>query len=499
MTTRILGKFFSRAFKGLSLLTSIVLIVSCGGGGGGGTTVGGGGIGGTGSVASVGVVTAIASVEVNGVKFSCVGATVTTDDGNTAPSGIDDSCVISKGKGQLREGMVVVVKGNTVAGKFIAQTVTAQSNVTGPAVNIDVTGQTFTVLNQFIDVDDSTRFEINGAPAINGSNVLSALKQLGSPVVRVSGLPNAQGRILATLVETKNILNGEFEVRGKVTLSGATTFSIGNLNVHLSQAAPTVGTCVEAKGIFDDVNNLNSATFKNDDDCGGSVSGNFEQGKVEGIVSGVTTTPPTTGIKFKVGNQDVVIDGTTRISGGAAVNILNGVKVEAEGQIASDVLTATKLTIKSNGNSVRIEGLVDGPATGDTFNILGIAVKVTAATEFDSDISLDMIVAGNSLRIEGGKSGATQVTATKISNSSGGGGGSRTELRGPLDADPVIPTITILGVNINTTDAKFQNSAGSGSDSTNFFQNTKMDNIVKVRGNESPPNQIQATEIENED
>ena len=496
MTTRILRNFLSPLFKGLCLLTSSLLIASCGGGGGGGTTVGGGGIGGTGSVASVGVATAVASVTVNGVTYSCIGATVVVDDSSTPPSGSDDSCVKSQGNGQLRPGMVVVVKGNKDAsGNFVATTVTAQSNVTGPATSIDTILQSFTVLSQFIDVDDNTRIELNGAKStgVAGLTALAALP--ANTVVQVSGLPNNQGRILATFVETKTRAISEFEVKGVVSNATSTGFNIGALNVVLNnQAAQANGQCVEAKGSFSG-GTLTLSSIKNDNDCSGSVSGSFSQAQVEGIVSGVTTPPPT---DFLVAGQSVKIDANTVFSGGTALDLINGVKVEAEGSITNGVLLAKKLTIKSNG--VRIEGRPDAAATGNSFTILGITVKVVAATEFGSGISLGSIGPGASVRIEGSKSGAKQVTASKITNGSGGGGGTRTELRGPLDTDAVDPNMTILGVPITvTSSATFKHQTGTSISRSAFFAAAKANNVVKARGSESPDNNISATEVEIED
>ena len=494
MTTRILGNFLSPAFKGLCLLASTLLVASCGGGGGGGgTTVGGGGIGGTGSVASVGVVSAVASVTVNGVTYSCKGATVTVDDNITAPSGSDDSCVTSQNNGQLRPGMVVVVTGSKDAnGVLTASTVKAQSNVIGPAVNISITGQTFSVLSQSIDVDDNTRFELSGKfTGVRGLTALAALP--ANTVVQVSGLPNNQGRILATFVEIKSAIpNGPFEVRGMVSNSTASGFTIGNLNVVLNnQTQPADGQCVEAKGTLSG-GTLILATLKNDDDCSGSVSGSFEQAQVEGIVSGVTVTPPT---GFTVASQSVTIDGSTQFFGGTAVDVLNGVKVEAEGSITNGVLLAKKLTIESNG--VRIKnGLADAPASVNTFTILGITVKVVDATELNG-ITLGTIAAGTSLEVEGSKTGNTQMTATKIKPAGGGGG--KTELRGPLDANPLSPNMTILGVPINAAGATFQDLAGNSISSTTFFATAIANDIVKAKGSENPNNAILATEVELED
>ena len=134
----------------------------------------------------------------------------------------------------------------------------------------------------------------------------------------------------------------------------------------------------------------------------------------------------------------------------------------------------------------------------NTFTILGITVKVVAATELGSGVT---IAAGSSLKIEGTKSGDTQVTATKISSGSGGGGGgggggNKTKLRGPLDqdADQVNKTMRILGVPINATGAIFTNSTSAA-----FFAAAKKDKIIKASGTESPPNAILAEEVEFDD
>ena len=149
---------------------------------------------------------------------------------------------------------------------------------------------------------------------------------------------------------------------------------------------------------------------------------------------------------------------------------------------------------------MRIEGRPDAAATGNSFTILGITVKVVAATEFNGSISLGNIGPGASIRIEGSKTGAKQVTASKITNGSGGGGGTRTELRGPLDTDAVDPNMTILGVPINvTSSATFKSQAGTSISRSAFFAAAKANNVVKARGSESPDNNISATEVEIED
>ena len=194
------------------------------------------------------------------------------------------------------------------------------------------------------------------------------------------------------------------------------------------------------------------------------------------------------GTQFNVGSQKVTTTGSTTYEGGTSADLLDGVKVEAEGSTTNGTLIATKVKIKSNG--VRIEGAADTGLFGGSFTILGITVKVVTATEN----SLGTITPGTRLRLEGSKSGATQVTAAKISNASGGGG-TRAEIRGPLDANPASPNFTILGAQVQTSGSTQFNGSTSGSMA--FFANTKKDQIVKARGNQTN-NVIAADEVENE-
>ena len=128
---------------------------------------------------------------------------------------------------------------------------------------------------------------------------------------------------------------------------------------------------------------------------------------------------------------------------------------------------------------------------GGGFTILGITVKVVTATEN----SVGPIAAGMRLRLEGSKSGATQVTAAKIDGASG----SDTELRGPLDANPASPSFAILGVQVQTTGSTQFNESSGAAASNAFFNNTIKDQIVKARGTPGGPTTLNATEVKNED
>ena len=141
---------------------------------------------------------------------------------------------------------------------------------------------------------------------------------------------------------------------------------------------------------------------------------------------------------------------------------------------------------------MRIEGVTDSALPGGGFTILGITVKVVTATEN----SLGPITAGMRLRLEGSKSGPTEVTAAKIDGASG----SDTELRGPLDANPASPSFAILGVQVQTIPGTTQfNGTSSTAAADSFFNNTIKDKIVKARGTPGSTTTLNATEVKNED
>ena len=328
------------------LVTFMLALAGCGGGGGGGGTVVGGGIGGTGAV---GTVSAIGSVTVNGLTYSCFGAVVTSDDG-TIDQGSGDNCVEAERTGQLSVGAVVTITGTRDAnGNLTATTVSISRNVLGPVANKDLAGLSFTVLNQRVIVSETTRFKI-GSPKseLSGTEGITNLKN--GDTVEVSGFRNANGDILASLVEAKIAASGEFELKGYVDGSAA-ALTIAKVSIDLNgQPAPTNGACVEAKGSFDGSVFKLTDLLKPDDDCnGGSVSGNLVQAKVEGVINGFVSAT-----EFNVGNQKVTTTATTRYIGGSAADLLNGVKVEVEGATTNGTLIARTVQIKSNG--VRIEG-----------------------------------------------------------------------------------------------------------------------------------------------
>jgi hypothetical protein len=478
-------------------ISSALIVAACGGGGGGGGSAGNG-VGGTGAVAS-GTVSAIGSVLVNGVKFSCVGANVANDDG-TIDQGAGDNCVAANGRGLLQRGMQVTVTGsiddNGTSGT--ATSVAIRSEVTGPirAGSINKTENTFVVLGKTVKVDEDTLFDINDSNT-TGTGGLDRISE--GMFVEVHGLPDGAGAIQATRVEDKagiGINQGKVEIKGVVATvsSGTNSFTIGGIAINIGTfTLPTVGACVEIHGTLDGSGNITlTRAAKGDDDCNGFSSSSASKAEVEGIVNGFQSASD-----FKVGNQKVTTDANTVYRGGIVDDIADGLKVEVEGPITNGVLLARKAVFKT---SVKIRARADSAASAGTFAVLGITVKTNSQTRIDGS----QIAAGDQVEVRGYKSGAKTVTALRLRNrSSGGGGGgggggsSDAELQGPVESKTPSTGFTILGVPVSVGTARFKD----GLSATDFFDDNKtpLNTIVKAKGAESPDNAISADEIEIED
>ena len=463
------------------LFSLSLLLAACGGGGSGGG--GGGSTTGT-PAAAIGTVEKIGSVKVNGVTFDCLNATVTYDDGVVDAGG--DRCIEAQLRGELDDSMHVVVNGKVnddgVSGS--ASSVRVKHRFKGPVGSIDTTAQTFTILGQTIQIDDSTVFKIGSGPKTTGVVGLSSL--VVNSLVKVNGVAGPNGTFLATYVKTKSDSSGDSnEVKGIIT--SIAPIQIGTLIIVLNgQTSPVLGACVEAEGtLLGNILNVKPGPsgFKLDDDCNGDkLPNDITKAEVEGVISGFDGVDD---VEFKVGGQAVSISNTTtfRPAGTSAADLANGVKVEAEGSVVGGVLLARKIHIKKNG--VRIEALADTAVTGNSFTILGIEVLTNV-------LSFGSIVPGSGLRVEGFKSGDRQITATRIESRPIGA--NDVTIRGPLDANPLDPGFTILGIPVTVgAGTQFEDTTR-----TDFFANATANTIVKAKGTETN-NTLAAREVELED
>lgn len=410
-----------------------------------------GGTGGTGatpatgtSAVSTGVMTK-GSVIVNGVRFEDTAANISIDD-------------TPKTAGDLRDGMVVKVLGtvNDDGINGTAQRVEAQIEVRGTPTSVDSTAnpQSLVALGQTVFVDDQTVY--SNLPAGFGSITTSTL-------IEVHGLRDTTGRIRATRIEANQTQMGNAtvdEIRGVVsggTGTNPVTFNLGSQAVNAIGAviAPTgasyqngnvvevhctVRPCV-VSGIFQasriEVEDAEDSAFQ---------PGSGQRFEAEGLVSGFSGPGDTA---FFVAGVPVTISGSTRYVGGIATDLVDNIKVEAEGAWNGTSLAASKIEFKRS--VIRLQGTVTvSGASTFTMDVAGHSVNI----ETDSFTSGTVPPIGpNCVQVRGQRKagGGVVVTAGEVSLPGDCSNSDRPVIQAPVEAESPETTITLLGFVLNVS------------------------------------------------
>jgi len=431
------------AMTGLIALAFASLVASCGGSGGssvGGTPAGGTAAGST--TLSKGAIERFGSVVVNGVEFKVAGATLHLRDDNV------DKVLQNEAEIQnnLEKGMVISVKGkldNTgLAGT--ATEIEFRDALTG---KIDDKGVDFVkVLGQTIVLDDNAKLQLAGLAI--GDNV------------RISAIADDQGGLRATHIKRQDNA-AEFEVKGFVSgFSGGATMTLllsptatTGLSINLAGAALPAGGIkngdfVEVRSATSPANGVITATrIKLEDELKAAENENAE---FEGFVANLN------GSGFMLGTTQVTFGNSTVFMNGVAADLVNGMKVEVEGNIVNGALVARKIVFKDN---LRISALVTAVDTsGSSLTLLGKSVTLPSKLEIreNGNALAPAALAGRFVDLRGrlGADGLA-ITATRIDVKSNDPG--EAILRAPVSAASAANnTLTIAGIKVNTTGAEFK-------------------------------------------
>lgn len=483
-----------RISEKLALLAIAITLTACGGGGsasvapppddnGGGDDTGGI----TRNGVAAGPVSNFGSVIVNGIRFETDSATFTI---NGEPGTQSDLAV----------GQFVVAKGelndDLVSGS--ASDVVYEDNVKGPVQSVDAALNRLVVLGQTVFVDASTSFDDNISPAsIDGIAI--------DDIVEVSGLVGADGSITATRIEKKPA-GTVFEVLGIVSShDGANQlFQINALTVDYNGAtldnfpggAISDGDLVEAKGSSLAPNGAliaSSVELKT-----GIVSGaDGDRVEIEGLITRFASSSD-----FDVSGVPVSTSGSTVFEGGVAADLGLNIKVEVEGDFdANGTIVASKVDIR-RAKVVRVVATVDSvDAANNSLVVLDISVSIDALSRLEDKSNADVdplttndLNAGDYLEIRGSEfpAGSGSILAAIVEREDSD---PETILQGFVTAFGD-PTITILGVTIETNGAVFRDVDDTVLSRAEFFNQLAVDSLVKAKGTESSSNVINATEVE---
>lgn len=354
-----------------------------------------GGIGGTGI--ATGPITAFGSVFVNGVEYN-VDQAVFTRNGQEVVSQQD-----------YHLGEYVTVKGQVnadgITGTATELSFTNALNGIVTAASFD--GTSITVMQQPVYT--------TGLTVLHGFATLTDLS-VGN-VVEVSGLRDAQGRLIATSITLKqtNYVAGEtLKTQGMIQQLDSInqTFKIGNLTIGYAQAVLSeFGAQTLANGLYVDVKS--SLLPQNNQFIAETIELEHEHVslsngvKVElaGVVTRFTNT-----YDFAVNGQAVLANATTEISDGVAADIALNTWVEVEGTVDNQGnLIAKEIAIRQSTHTANQEfenTIAALDSVNRTFDLDGKRFSVNASTLWEDDsvfkvhnMNFDQLVLGDYLDV----------------------------------------------------------------------------------------------------
>ncbi len=350
--------------------------VANGGIGGTGLPLDNGGIGGTGR--TIGAITGYGSIFVNGIEFDTTAAAVEMD----GVAGLGDS--------GLAIGMVVEVSGTVAADGLsgTADSITYRDELEGLVnANNILVDSSLTVMGQTVILSRQTVYD----PGVTVYTAPELLPADNSVVVEVSGYPDGQGNIYATLISVKQSgwlsdSGNEIEVKGVVQGldESAMTFTVGGLSVSYASAQVTEVTEGLADGLyvqihsstgFDSNGRLIASSIELEEEGDMSLDGaEGDEYELEGII-----TSPLSGDLFGINGQVVRVSTTsTELKAGVDLSVV-GAKIEVSGTLGADgILDAEEIEGRYDA-SIHIGAKVEGYTT-DSINLLGLSVMVTPTT-----------------------------------------------------------------------------------------------------------------------
>jgi hypothetical protein len=324
---------------------------------------------------------------------------------------------------------------------------------------------------------------IDGGTVLVPASVTSIASLTANDNIEVHGGRDDTGVIHATRVERLAAGAVVDEVRGAVSGKTATTFIIGGTTgLTITTNASTVMVPAGAAFVDGDVvevhlsgttatriavEHLNHPEFE---------AAEGQELSFEGILSGYSATGT-----FKVGTQQVKLGTGARIEGGVLADLIDGMKVEAEGHTATGgVLNAEKITIKDN---IRLEA--NATTAGDA-SMMGKTVTITSGTRLDNLASKGSITVGDGLRVRGfvNRDGST-ITATRVTKISNPVDPRRFIVQGPVTSkDAATHKLVILGITVDATGASGIDDSGNPTTSIDqvFGSTTAGATIIKARG-----------------
>jgi hypothetical protein len=462
--------------------TALFLLAQLTACGGGVSLADNGGIGGSGRVSGSGggEITGFGSVIFDDSRFEVTDSTRFSVDGVEVNSQSD-----------LAEGMIATFEiGDDASSDLSSGTalrIDAATALKGIVTGVLTASTPLKVLDQEIVVTGDT--VLANIPGNDLSNLNT------SDLVEVYGIVDANNIVRATRIEYKT-LDGllEWKLTGFASNVTSASLSIGAQVVDV--AGVVIDDCAStlANGDFVEIKAATNPGFVSGDtmelvskvECElrgipvpTNPSATVIPAQFEGVVSDYTGSGDT---EFYLGAQRVVLGGALEYRGGTSEDLLNGARIEAEGQFntGTGLLTASKIKFKQT--RVRIEAPLSASevVTGESISVLGLTVVGTAATEDDDAILSSASGLPAQVEVRGFIDGDGTIYAEEIRERGSVDNGD-IRLRGPIDS-LANPSLEILGIPVDLTGALAYLDANDSAvaDIDAFFALLSAGDIVQV-------------------
>lgn len=389
------------------LLGTSVLLAACGGAGSDGADVpsavsGSNNPAGVSSFSGVstvyqGAITGLGSVVVNGVRFETTDAMVY--DGDDFSTRYDPATTAYSSP--LALGMTVSLFGDVDDAQSLgrAARIRVVGGVRGTMSSVDTSALTLTLPTQIIQLNTATSYggTSDGTSAGNPITNLTQLAALtGNPLLTVYGLPQADGRFLATRVVVTRAAAHDFDVavRGTITAIAGNSYTVktdANASITVSCNGCTVQPAGAIPVVGDAVRALAADTSQ-------WSSPALSASRLQLVNASYLTSfqgAPSTANYAKIKGVAVLDSGTWRV-GGVEVNVsatgstlTAGMVYEIKGTWSGAVLTATRVEVEGqrsftdrDGSSTAYSHEFYGAVSllsGSQFTVQGVAVDASAA------------------------------------------------------------------------------------------------------------------------
>jgi hypothetical protein len=399
---------------------------------------------------------------------------------------------------QLKIGMIVLIDG-TVTEDYgtsrpvvrVANSILYEDSVEGLVQSVASDGLSLDVMGQSLRITQATAID----PSVPDSDVRNLVP--GVDLVEASGFVSGDGVIVVSFLERK-VGTPDYEVKGLVKNHdiGAKTFEVGALAVDYRTAdigqmpdpekGSWNGLLVDLRGAHvgpggTGSNGLRLTAARVEPE--GLGADNRGAAEIEGFVTQVV------GIgDFFVGNVHVRTAATTEFEGGAVEDIAIGVKLEVEGPLVSNVLTAKKVefedSLKVQADVATLDRRSDADGSLTLVALPGLTVQVDPHTTFEGEgrpRGMNDLAPGDHVKVRGGPLGSDGVLATKVERTSMTG---EVELQGPISSASA-PHIVLLGVAVDTSpipESRFKGPDHAVIGRTAFFGLLSPGKVIKLKG-----------------